>query len=443
MARAIVIGYSFAGKLAARVLADVFQEVVVFEKDSKPTKPEPRKGIPQSHHPHVLLKRGEALLESLFPNFVDDLLKSGSVEFDFIKDIYWVHHGRLKTREGDGFRQLSQSRPLLEWVLQTRLEDYPNIKVEYETKVEALVWSDKENRVNGVLENEKADDATSVIEAELIVDATGAAALFEQAFKQKGIPLPKKEEIEIGLSYTSQRIKWQGDEKRHFQAHILYPDPPRSERGGILYPLENREWMATLISYGRDPAPTDPDGFKEFARSLAEPHLYEILTESEFLSNARTYSFPMQLRRRLDQLKFLPPGLIVMGDAWCRFDPVFGQGMTAASLQAYELKMMMQLFPSEIGSSSFVKRLYKRFFKRLSPLWLMVISEDFSYSGTKGKRPLGLSLLQTYMAGIYALTEHDPSVYQQFSRVLHLLDSPFTLFKPPILMKWIKNKIRN
>lgn len=58
---AIVIGASIGGLLAARALADYYDEVTVFERDVLPNAHEPRKGVPQGRHAHGLLARGREI----------------------------------------------------------------------------------------------------------------------------------------------------------------------------------------------------------------------------------------------------------------------------------------------------------------------------------------------------------------------------------------------
>src|SRR4051794_3956752 len=48
--RAVVIGASMGGLLAARALADYYGEVTVVERDALPDGYEPRKGVPQGRH---------------------------------------------------------------------------------------------------------------------------------------------------------------------------------------------------------------------------------------------------------------------------------------------------------------------------------------------------------------------------------------------------------
>ncbi len=57
--KAIVIGGSIAGKLAAKALSDFFQEVMILEAGEEWNEKSPRKRVPQSHHPHVLLIRAD------------------------------------------------------------------------------------------------------------------------------------------------------------------------------------------------------------------------------------------------------------------------------------------------------------------------------------------------------------------------------------------------
>ena len=60
---ALVIGGGIAGLFAGRVLVDHFDRVTLLERDRSLQGPGPRKGAPQARHVHVLLTRGQAILE--------------------------------------------------------------------------------------------------------------------------------------------------------------------------------------------------------------------------------------------------------------------------------------------------------------------------------------------------------------------------------------------
>lgn len=432
--RVIIIGFSFAGKLAARVLSEFFQEVWVFERDPLSEKPMPRKGIPQSHQPHVLLKKGERLLTGFFPNVTEDLLQQGAVAFDFLKDVHWVHHGLQKVRVGREFAQISLSRPLLEWVVQRRLEKIPNLKVYYETEVRGLIFGEA-NDVKGVRVSSESGKELEEVPADLVVDCSGAASFFMRALREGKQVVPTEETLSINLAYTSRKVRLPQGYKRDWQAFLLYPDPPALEKGGIIYPLENEEWIISLFGYGGHHCVTKEEAFLTFAESLSSPVLAETIRQANALSELKTYKVLKQVRRRMDKLRAPTEGLLVMGDAFCRFDPVFGQGMTAACLEAHVLQQMARTARHKIGSPRFNQRLYKKFMRKLFPLWLMVLAEDFRYTKTKGTKPFGLRVLQKYMSKLYQASETDPIVYERFAKVLHLLDSPFVLFSPSILWR--------
>lgn len=64
---AVVIGASMGGLLAARALAEHYEQVTLLERDVLPHTAEHRKGTPQSRHAHAVLVRGLEIMEGYFP----------------------------------------------------------------------------------------------------------------------------------------------------------------------------------------------------------------------------------------------------------------------------------------------------------------------------------------------------------------------------------------
>src|ERR1700754_3532075 len=100
--RAIVLGASMGGLLAARVLADFFETVTVIERDELSDDPVNRRGVPQGRHVHALLARGAQILEELFPGLLNELVTAGAPVWDDgdLSKGYFCYSGHELPRSG-------------------------------------------------------------------------------------------------------------------------------------------------------------------------------------------------------------------------------------------------------------------------------------------------------------------------------------------------------
>src|SRR6476661_657419 len=112
--RAVVVGASMAGLLTARVLAEFFPQVTVVERDDLSGGAVPRRGVPQSRHPHALLSGGLQALQALFPELVADLLQHGAELCDLQADSRLFASGQLLRQQPSDLLAVAVSRPLLE-----------------------------------------------------------------------------------------------------------------------------------------------------------------------------------------------------------------------------------------------------------------------------------------------------------------------------------------
>jgi hypothetical protein len=118
---AVVIGGSMAGLLAARVLAAHFEHVTIVERDSFPDRPEFRKGVPQARHLHVLLGRGQQLIEQYFPGILAELSAAGAPTIMWPTEVLWLMPAGWCERFTPGTEFTSLSRELLDWHVRRRL----------------------------------------------------------------------------------------------------------------------------------------------------------------------------------------------------------------------------------------------------------------------------------------------------------------------------------
>jgi 2-polyprenyl-6-methoxyphenol hydroxylase-like FAD-dependent oxidoreductase len=224
---------------------------------------------------------------------------------------------------------------------------------------------------------------------------------------------------------------------------ILYPKAPESTRAGYIFPIEGQRWIVTLAGYIGEAPPLDETGFLEYARGLAQPDMYQALQGAQPLSDIKTYHVPEETRRYYDRLRCFPNGVIALGDAVCRFDPIFGQGMSVAAKEARLLDQMLhtEARQGNHALAGFPQRFHKAIARVIDVPWTLATSEGCRYPQAEGERPFGTAFRQWYVAQIFALSSTRQEVYGPFMQVLHLLKDPITLFAPAVLGRVLKHSV--
>jgi flavin-dependent dehydrogenase len=132
----------------------------------------------------------------------------------------------------------------------------------------------------------------------------------------------------------------------------------------------------------------------------------------------------------------LPDGFVVMGDALCTFNPIYGQGMSVAALEA---KMLDSYLREQLGQGTasgmtdWTQHFQKALVNVVKDPWKLTISEDFRFSETKGKRPFGTRLFNWYMRRIHELMASNPLVTLRGYEVLGMVKPLTALFHPRIV----------
>ena len=138
--RAVVIGGSIAGLLAARVLSDHFDRVTIVERDRLPAGADNRKGVPHGRHAHALLPRGHMILERLFPGLSGDLVSRRRNDGRQGELVTRRHvPGGYLARFVTGKPGLHASRALLEGHTPPRVRELANVSVLEEHAVTGLL----------------------------------------------------------------------------------------------------------------------------------------------------------------------------------------------------------------------------------------------------------------------------------------------------------------
>ena len=422
--QAIVIGSSMGGLLAARVLADRFERVTVLERDEFPTPGEPRKGVPQGRHAHGLLAAGYNTLQQLFPGFEADMLEVGAQLGDSTGNGLWFQNGGYLTRADGNLRGVLISRPMLEAKIRARVMALENVRIETGVNVIGLASRSKACVIGVKLDRGAGDE---LLEADLVVDASGRGSRSPAWLEALGYSKPETSEVKIDMGYASRIYRRMPSDLNGMTHLIVAGKAPDQKRGGVLLAQEGDRWIVTLTGVLGDHAPTDEAGFLEFARSLPTRDLYDLLVNAEPLSGITPYKYPSSLRRHYERLTQFPQGYLVLGDALCSFNPVFGQGMTVAALES-------QVLASSLEGG--LKNLWKRFLKRAAKVvdipWTLAVGADLAFPETIGKRGPEVKVINAYIGTLLEAAWTDPALTVAFHQVSNLLKPPSSLFAPGI-----------
>jgi 2-polyprenyl-6-methoxyphenol hydroxylase-like FAD-dependent oxidoreductase len=447
--RAVVIGGSMAGLVAARVLSDHFDEVVVVERDSISDElVEPRKGVPQGRHLHGLLTRGGQLLEGMFPGLRDAAVKDGAVLLDWGRDMAWYHFGGWKVRvPNSGIDVLCSSRPFLESQVRRRLFALPNVRRLDRHDVTGVQSTADRSRLTGVTvlaRDDHDDDARAggtTLEADLVVDAGGRGSKAHAWLEALGYAKPPESSVRVQVGYASRMYRLSEPDQFDWRGLYVLGAPPESRRLGAIFPIEGGRAIVVLAGLLGDYAPDDPDGFLRFAGTLPGNAMEPALRMMEPLSDISTYRFPAHRWRHYERVEQLPEGFVVTGDALVSFNPIYGQGMTTACLDAERLGQCLSEQRRQHGAGA-IHGLSRRFQVAAAKIaaipWLLATSEDFRFPDVEGKRPPLYPALRWYTEQVHRAARIDPVVHQSFLRVMHMLAGPESLFDPRIAWRALR-----
>ena len=126
--RAVVIGGSVAGLLAARALTDAYERVTVVERDELGEGVGPRRSVPQGRHAHALLPHGQVCLERLLPGFSGELVAAGAAECAVLRQVRFIIGGHELARAETGASSIFASRPFIEGHVRWRVRALPGVE---------------------------------------------------------------------------------------------------------------------------------------------------------------------------------------------------------------------------------------------------------------------------------------------------------------------------
>ncbi len=430
--RAVVLGASIAGLLAARVLAEHFRHVTMIERDPLAPTPRARRGVPQGAHTHGVLASGVEILERRFPGLTASLVEDGAREGDIGLIGQFIVQGCRIQKCETGRLGVVVSRLRLEHELRDRVLGLPNVEVHQASTATGLISTADGSRVTGVLvrsgrEGVNGGSTEAEIGADLVVDTTGRGSRTPIWLRKLGYAPPAEDRLDIGVSYTTATFSRRPDDLDGDLYRVVGTAPP-NRRVGVAVAVEGDRWSVTLAGYLGSKADREPQGFAAYARHLAAPDIYELVADREPLQPPITMSYPTTLRRYFERLQRFPEGLLVFGDAMCSFNPIYGQGMSVAAKQADALAYWLNRGQAQRSA----RRFFVEAARVVSPAWELTVGGDLGFEEIDGPRTVRTRLVSRYLTRLLAVARNDADVSRAFLEVVNLTAPPQSLLHPRV-----------
>lgn len=449
---AVVIGGSIAGLFAARILSDHFERVTILERDHLPETSEFRNGVSQANHIHALLPRGYRFLQKVFPGIENDLDELGAQMMDFGKDAVVLGRDGWSMRFETDLHTRACSRVLLEWVVRKRLLQDTSVSINDGCRVTQLLTTADKKRVTGVTYSESGHSEAHSLDAGLVIDASGRGSHAAEWLHELGYGRTEESIINAFLGYASRRYRLAPDFQPDWKMLLIFARPPDGLRGGAMLHEEGDIWVTTLAGACHDYPPTDADGFLDFAQTLPTSLLYEAIQDAEPVTDIRGYRQTANHLRHYERFKRWPEGFVVVGDAVCAFNPVYGQGMSVSAMGAELLDEILRKHRkrnSHGGLHGMAVQFQRELAKVNQPAWVMATGEDLRFPETQGgsensDSPVSLidRLTQLYMDQLAIVMKKDYEIWLTFGEVFTLLKPPTALFQPKIIWRVLLHLLR-
>lgn len=437
--RAVVLGAGMAGLLTARALSDSYESVTVLERDRLPDRPIHRKGVPQGRHLHQFLTRGTQVLGELFPGILDELVAAGAVINDPSRIYTRVGPYELnssgKLADPDALVYYQASRPFMEFHVRRRVAAMGNVTLlDGHEVVEPVTTGDA---VTGVRMTNRDTGIATILDTDLVVDAMGRASRTPTFLQRYGFGSPPEKQAAAAWAYSSQLMDVPDGRIEQRMTSIV--DHASTATRLLLLAYEHNSWiLAVGRAIGQDNPPADFEELLAAAEQFIPTAIMTGLRAATPIGDIAIFRNTAAVWRRYDQMPHFPAGMMVIGDALCTLDPIWGQGMTMAAVQALTLRDCLR-----DGGTGIARPFFTTTAGHIGSTWAMNHANDRAPFAERTPGSLRARISKWITNAALNAATCDISVTERLFRVANLVDPPSRLQDPALIQRVLIANLRH
>ena len=128
--------------------------------------------------------------------------------------------------------------------------------------------------------------------------------------------------------------------------------------------------------------------------------------------------------------------MLPIADAFCRFNPIHGQGMSSAAKQA---RLLQDVLSRAVAEPDPIAAVQAGFMAEVASVletpWTMSTSADLAFPQTRGERPDNFAQAREFEAALFRAAVADPVVHRALIEVAQLLQPQSLLQEPDIIRR--------
>jgi 2-polyprenyl-6-methoxyphenol hydroxylase-like FAD-dependent oxidoreductase len=244
---------------------------------------------------------------------------------------------------------------------------------------------------------------------------------------------PRETTVGVDIGYATATFEIS---ERHsdWQGVLTFPSAPDDRRSGFLLAIEGNRWMACIAELHCQRPPLDLAEFLDAASQLRTRTIHDAIKNAKPAGIPQRFGLAESSWRHYETVADFPQGLIPIGDAVCRFNPVYGQGMSVA---AREASVLADLLRRRADDAEGLAGLAQDYLTEVQPwiegAWSMSATPDLAYPETRGKRPADLEPTLDFVSALHRVGARDREVHELLVAVRHLVRPNSTLHDPRLV----------